>query len=254
MWNQMVITKEDRKTGKTYELDRSLASNPEYQRQFASVFDFQFEFRQVKPFIHNNWKTIGLPFQLSSMDNTLEAGFRDLDFRIPALHRDWLQNILDFFQAGRPETVSMIGFCVGSVVRCEPDSDLISSIHSDEFHRLEDVYIVDSSMKWGIRSSYAEVTFVAAERHLMDAFLADIGGENLVEYMFAICMNHERLDQMPKTLQWVYRAIDWEMPFEVSDQDRKLPSDQEEQFVDSTEPEICKRFGIDPSMRPRFTE
>jgi hypothetical protein len=249
-----MIIKEDKRSGKSYELELDLASDPEYQRRFASVFDFQFESRQVKPFVHKNWKTIGLPHEIDGMDNSIEPGFTQLDFRFPTLNRDWLQTILEFFQPGGPEPVTMIGFCLGNVAYCEPDSWLIGNIFSSEFHCMEDVYIVDSSMKWGIRSSYADLSFVAAERELMDAFLAGVGGENLVEYFFALCMDYRRQVEVPRTLQWVYRAIDWEMPFEVSDHDRKLSAEELEKLIDKTELEICKRFGVDPSMRPRYID
>lgn len=244
----------EKNTGKTYEIEVGLASDVEYQRNFSTVFDFHFASKKIEPFLNKEWRVIGIPYDLDGTNNTFYPRSMDLDFRFPTLHRDWLKTILESFQSNGTETVTMIGFHLGNVVRCEPDPDLLRNLYLSEFFCIEDIFIVDSSLKWGIRPSGIEATFVAAEPELMDSFFAAVGGESLVEYFFAICMNYERHDETWKALQWIYDSIDWEMPFEVEGLDRELSTEEFQQLIDKTELEICEHFGIDPSMRPVFTD
>jgi hypothetical protein len=257
MEGSILQRKESLQGNGSYLFSGDYLKNPVNRKEYSGIFNFDRPDEENSPFsiepqfISAGWKTIILPVDFLHCVTSLDGSIWDYDYKFSSLNCHWLQVIIEFFQPDRAGEILLLNGGSGGFARCRSDGELVREVYMEEFYPWSDTFMTSQSLHWGAMSTIDQVMYLGAEAGLMAEFEASFETENLLEYFSALVMNSSRWEYLPETMQQVYAASDWEMPFEMTDDERGLrdPKDAKP-LVRKTRLELCERFRIDPSMLP----
>lgn len=221
----------------------------EWLERFARIGRFVRSYREAPLFRKAGWKRIGFPISFLYSDLSIrEASGRSvLDFGNPQLQRNWFGEFLRV--AHRDETADL---CVvpywdsRSVALVPPNAREIPGMFwSPELPFLygQEVFLFDSEEKWAVYLSSEDEFFIAAEISLMEEFLEEVGGEDLLEYFFGSLLNESRGMNSGAVIRMIYSQTDWDVPFDLVEGDGLLKLPDGTGITKMVELDLQRKFG-----------
>ncbi len=107
----------------------------------------------------------------------------------------------------------------------------------------QEAFVFDCEEKWALYLSSEDEFFISAEKNLMDIFLEEAGGEDLLEYFFGSIMNESRGMNSGTAIRLVYSQTDWEVPFDLVEGDGLLNGEGRNGIRRHAELDLQRNFG-----------
>tara|TARA_R110002110_G_scaffold292979_3_gene506989 strand:+ start:1281 stop:2042 length:762 start_codon:yes stop_codon:yes gene_type:complete len=219
---------------------------------FTTVTDKPRTYGSSSHLIQKFWKTISLPIGFANLNVETERDsyFGKQYLGLLSFQQNWLAAFFEATDtAPDSEVIFFRGYEPQAAIQCPAEPDLLLEVYGNFEAALFAVgfnYMIDTCKRWMIITEPEEFTILSAEVSLMDRFMADNGGEHLLQFMFAHHLNWSRILLPEEGLKARYEPLSWSNPFSHEADASKLDRHALEDFQIINDIMLLEKFKVDP--------